>query len=169
MRHLLYLTLSLALGACSGGTGTDPVRHDSTTEQANLAQLRGQWVVINYWAQWCKPCIKEIPELNELDQQYAKITVVGVNYDDASGQDLAQQVAKLGIKFAMLGADPAAELGVSRPVVLPTTLILDPAGQLATTLIGPQTLESLAQATGQGSVTHSALDTNVEKSQATSP
>ncbi|MEH6636515.1 MAG: TlpA disulfide reductase family protein, partial [Halioglobus sp.] len=96
MRHLLYLTLSLALGACSGGTGTDPVRHDSTAEQANLAQLRGQWVVINYWAQWCKPCIKEIPELNELDQQYAKITVVGVNYDDASGQDLAQQVAKLG-------------------------------------------------------------------------
>ena len=169
MKHLLYLILTLALGACGGSTDTDPVSHDSAAKQSSLAQLRGQWVVINYWAQWCTPCIKEIPELNELDRQYANITVVGVNYDDASGQDLAQQVAKLGIKFAMLGPDPAAELGVPRPVVLPTTLILDPAGQLATTLVGPQTLESLAQATGQRRVTLSALDTNGKQSLATRP
>ncbi|RLA48743.1 MAG: TlpA family protein disulfide reductase [Gammaproteobacteria bacterium] len=115
----------------------------------NLEQLHGQWVVINYWAQWCKPCIKEIPELNNLNRQYRQVTVLGVNYDGATGQELEQQLEKLGIAFATLPDDPARQLGAPRPVVLPTTLILDPGGHLSATLIGPQTLESLALATGQ--------------------
>ena len=43
--------------------------------------------------------------------------------------------------------DPSAELGISRPVVLPTTLIISPEGELTATLVGPQTLESLLAAT----------------------
>lgn len=141
MKYLTYLALTLALTACGGGSGTaDPM---------NLDQLRGQWVVINYWAQWCKPCIKEIPELNKLNRQYRQVTVLGVNYDGATGQELDLQLEKLGIAFTTLPGDPARQLGVPRPVVLPTTLILDPQGQLHATLVGPQTLESLAQATGQ--------------------
>jgi len=141
VKYLTYLTLTLALTACGGGSGTaDPM---------NLDQLRGQWVVINYWAQWCKPCIKEIPELNKLNQQYRQVTVLGVNYDGATGQELDLQLEKLGIAFTTLPGDPARQLGVPRPVVLPTTLILDQQGQLHATLVGPQTLESLAQATGQ--------------------
>jgi len=145
VKHLLYMALTLALTACGGGGKTaDPI---------NLDQLRGQWVVINYWAQWCKPCIKEIPELNDLNQQYRRVTVLGVNYDGATGQELEQQLQKLGITFTTLPGDPARQLGVPRPVVLPTTLILDPQGQLSATLVGPQTLESLAQATGQAPAT----------------
>lgn len=141
MKTLLYLALTLTLTACGGGSGTaDPM---------NLDPLRGQWVVINYWAQWCKPCIREIPELNTLNRQYQQVTVLGVNYDGATGQELELQLKKLGITFATLPEDPARQLGVPRPAVLPTTLILDPQGQLHATLIGPQTLESLALATGQ--------------------
>ena len=144
MKYLFSLTLILALAACDGGGGTaGPV---------DLDQLRGQWVVINYWAQWCKPCIREIPELNNLNRQYRQVTVLGVNYDGATGQELELQLEKLGIEFATLPADPARQLGAPRPVVLPTTLILDQQGQLHATLVGPQTLESLAQATGQAPV-----------------
>jgi thiol-disulfide isomerase/thioredoxin len=114
-----------------------------------LERLQGQWVVINYWAQWCAPCIKEIPELNRLDQDYAQVTVVGVNYDGTNGHELELQRQKLGVTFASLESDPAAQLGIPRPVVLPTTLILDPTGRLVATLIGPQTLASLVQATQQ--------------------
>jgi len=143
MKHLLCLALLLSLIACGENTGTNP--------QLRLAELRGQWVVINYWASWCTPCIKEIPELNALDAQYPEVTVLGVNYDGASGAELEQQRQQLGIIFASLAADPAAQLGKPRPVVLPTTLILDPTGQLVATLVGLQTLDSLAQATGQTS------------------
>ena len=61
--------------------------------------MHGQWVVINYWAQWCKPCIEEIPYLNTLDRDYAQVTVLGVNYDGASGADLEQQRKTLGDTF----------------------------------------------------------------------
>ena len=77
------------------------------------------------------------------------MTVLGVNYDGVSGEELERQQQKLGVAFASLEADPAAQLGTPRPVVLPTTLVLNPDGEIVTTLIGPQTLESLVQATGQ--------------------
>tara|TARA_R110002072_G_scaffold1815_8_gene15382 strand:+ start:69053 stop:69502 length:450 start_codon:yes stop_codon:yes gene_type:complete len=142
MRILLMLGLSLLLAAC----GT---REEATTTQPTLESLRGQWVVVNYWAQWCKPCIEEIPELNALNDRYDEVTVLGVNYDGASGAELEQQLQTLNIKFFNLASDPSASLGVPRPVVLPSTLIVNPDGDLLTTLVGPQTLESLAQITGQ--------------------
>lgn len=113
-----------------------------STEQ-HLDSLRGQWVVINYWAQWCKPCIEEIPELNALDQAHADIAVLGVNFDGAEGEALAEQEQALGVGFPTLGDDPSERLGQPRPSVLPTTFILDPQGELVASLVGPQTEASL--------------------------
>ena len=141
MRSVLILAAVLSLLGCT--------KNDPGATAPSLEGLQGQWVLINYWAQWCAPCIKEIPELNRLDQDYAKVTVVGVNYDGTNGHELELQRQKLGVTFASLESDPAAQLGIPRPVVLPTTLILDPTGRLVATLIGPQTLASLAQATQQ--------------------
>ena len=134
-RFLLAMVLVLA-GSCGDTPGTSP-----------LVSARGHWVVINYWAEWCKPCIKEIPELNRLAQEYPGIRVFGVNYDNETGTELAEQIERLGIEFPLLAMDPATELGTPRPVVLPTTLVLAPNGQLAATLVGPQTLESLVAIT----------------------
>jgi thiol-disulfide isomerase/thioredoxin len=118
-----------------------------TGNAALLESLRGQWVVINYWAKWCKPCIEEIPELNELDHLHDDITVLGVNYDGATGEDLATQLRELNVAFPTLDEDPAELLGQPRPSVLPTTLIINPEGELVHSLVGPQTLESLLAAT----------------------
>jgi len=152
MRLLSLLLFSLALSACSNP--------DQPTPATAISALKGQWVVINYWAQWCKPCIEEIPELNALDQTYDKVSVLGVNYDGATGESLSDQIATFGVQFPVLTYEPALELGTSRPVVLPTTLIVNPAGQLVQTLVGPQTLESLAVATGQQPLHQKAAENN---------
>jgi len=141
VKYVMSCALILSLLACAEREGSAPA--------PLLENVRGQWVVINYWAQWCKPCIEEIPYLNTLDRDYAQVTVLGVNYDGASGADLEQQRQQLGVAFANLEADPAEQLGKARPVVLPTTFIVNPEGELVAELIGPQTLESLLQATGQ--------------------
>jgi thiol-disulfide isomerase/thioredoxin len=51
-------------------------------------QWQGQWLIINYWAEWCAPCRKEIPELNELhhDGADAGVVVLGVNFDGCAAR-----------------------------------------------------------------------------------
>ena len=141
----IWLATILPLGlltACSAGD-------KSPSGALNIADYQGRWLVINYWAEWCKPCIKEIPELNALDAKYPQVAVLGVNFDGVTGDELNAQMATLSIDFPVLEQEPSGILGVDLPSVLPATFILDPDGKLVHTLIGPQTLESLALATGQ--------------------
>ena len=100
-----------------------------------------QWNVVNYWAIWCKPCREEIPELNQLNQ-IENVVVLGVNFDGKVGEALISDAGDLGITFDIID-DPAAYLNISRPSVLPTTLVLSPEGTLVATLVGPQTAESI--------------------------
>ena len=102
----------------------------------------GHWRVVNYWAVWCGPCREEIPELNRLDQE-TDLVVFAVNYDGKQGEELASQGAAMNIGFTMLAQDPGPALGVERPSVLPTTLLVNPAGKVTDTLVGPQTEETL--------------------------
>jgi thiol-disulfide isomerase/thioredoxin len=137
----LALAATILLAAC----GAD--RPGST--DFRLSDYKGRWLVVNYWAEWCKPCIKEIPELNALDAKYPQVAVVGVNFDGETGDILRQQVDQLGIAFPVVQEEPSAALGVDLPSVLPATFIFNPDGKLAHSLVGPQTLETLAAATGQ--------------------
>lgn len=112
--------------------------------QGKFSDWRGHWVVINYWAEWCKPCIEEIPELNALHRQTGQpLLVYGVNFDGGDPQRQLDQAKRLSIEFPVLSQDPAPALGWERPVALPTTFIIDPEGRISARLQGPQTLASL--------------------------
>ncbi|WP_101759964.1 TlpA disulfide reductase family protein [Oceanicoccus sp. KOV_DT_Chl] len=136
------INLSLAIIICLLTSSCN--QHNEST--INSSDFEG-WLVINYWASWCKPCIQEIPELNHLATSKANsLTVLGVDYDNSQGQALQEKISQLGIKFTVLHSDPAAELNYPRPSVLPTTIIINPQKQLHKTLIGPQTEQSILQA-----------------------
>ena len=130
--------LLLLLGACS-----HPDIRDTSGQGYRFDELRGKTVVINYWAVWCAPCIKEIPELAALDNNHHDIEVFGVNYDMPEPETMAKQIEDLNITFPVLDQDPHARFGIEKPVVLPTTLIINPSGELEISLIGPQTEASL--------------------------
>ena len=128
MKYVLALVFIFAAGCDS--------------QESSSLPAEGQWRLINYWALWCTPCREEIPELNTIDSA-ADITVLGVNYDEQKGAALSKQRSEMGITFANLPQDPAPILGVPRPNVLPTTLVVSPAGKLVATLKGPQNAQSL--------------------------
>ena len=130
MKHLLALILVFIAGCENQNSPSLPAP--------------GQWRLINYWALWCTPCREEIPELNGVNNA-PDITVFGVNYDGKKGQELSQQRSAMGITFANLPLDPASVLGIPRPNVLPSTLIISPQGELVATLKGPQTALFLEQ------------------------
>ena len=125
----LILVVTLSLSGCNEDK-SQPLPGD------------GQWRVINWWAVWCAPCRDEIPELNQLAKD-PSIVVLGVNFDGKVGPPLQVDSERLGIEFALLENDPATQLGVPRPTVLPTTLIVNPEGVVVATLVGPQTERSL--------------------------
>jgi thiol-disulfide isomerase/thioredoxin len=116
----------------------------------HYADWRGRWVVLNYWAEWCEPCRAEIPELNALNKETEGhgVLVVGVNFDGLEGDGLAALVEKMQIEYPVTGTDPRKHFGYDLPSVLPTTVIIDPEGRVAATLVGPQTRKSLEEALG---------------------
>ena len=134
------ITISLAL-LVSCGQSPEPDEPASSAQQ-----YRGRWIVLNYWAEWCKPCREEIPELNQLSRELAdRVVVLGINYDVATGPELANAVAAMGIEFALADQEFATQLDIEPPAVLPTTFVFNPEGTLVHTLIGPQSYESLSQ------------------------
>jgi len=148
MRRKLCLTVLLcaALAAC----GKQPDYQTTAGTQGEFSELRGRWLLINYWAEWCKPCLEELPELNRFSHAFeAKAAVFAVNFDGVQGEQLQQQVSRLGIEIPVLNADPSAKLGFKRPEVLPSTYVFDPNGKLQQVLHGEQTFATLAAAIGQ--------------------
>lgn len=112
--------------------------------EVSLAEHRGKWVIVNYWATWCAPCRKEMPELSELHDERADVVVLGLAYEDTDDQAFEEFLADLHITFPILRVDvynPPEPFGA--PKVLPTTIILDQQGHAVKAFLGPVTRDSL--------------------------
>lgn len=107
--------------------------------------LDNNWLVINYWATWCKPCRQEVPELNLLQQELTQqsIQVLGVNFDKLEGNALISASKSLDIRFPVLAEDPAARFNLPAGRGLPFTHIVDNNGKLAATLLGEQSRQNI--------------------------
>ncbi len=144
---LALLTLLIGLTACSEAPPPRGTLLLADGRMHSLADYQGRWLVINYWAVWCKPCLKEIPHFNRLHEERGDdVAVFGVDFDKSQGTELSQRIDKMGIRFPTLLQDPAPGLDHTRPHVLPTTVIYNPEGKLATILLGDQSWESLNKA-----------------------
>lgn len=137
----LGLLLTLFLTSCGN---KEPSYTLIDGGEIKFSELQGRVVFINYWAEWCKPCRKEIPELNSLHQQFSdQALVLGVNFDNAQNDQLKNQTKAMGIKFPVLTSDPRLQFGATASGVLPETLVIDRHGMLHEVLLGPQTIEKL--------------------------
>jgi thiol-disulfide isomerase/thioredoxin len=134
----LLLFACLFVTACEKDWGVDQHGREITA-----AQMQGQWLLINYWAEWCGPCRTEIPELNALAETEQGLAVLGVNFDELRGDELAQAAEALGIRFRVLSDDPAERLQLSRSEVLPVTYLVDDKGVVRERLVGEQTAEGI--------------------------
>ena len=116
-------------------------------QRFDLAQHRGRWVVINFWATWCSPCIKEIPDLSAFNTARDDVQVVGLAFEEIELGDLRAFLRKHPASYPIAVIDvynPPADFEVPRG--LPTSYLIAPDGSLAERFIGPVTSAQLALA-----------------------
>ena len=149
---LIATSLLLSLLGCS----VDPAGYATMDGgSVRFEDLRGKVVLVNYWAEWCKPCREEIPELNAFQDSHGdRVQLLAVNFDGVTGELLQQQAKALGIGFPVLAEDPRGKFAVKPSGVLPETLVIGPEGDFQKVLLGPQNEEKLTALLEQFTTTH---------------
>src|SRR3954470_13474500 len=103
---------------------------DSTGKPHRLADYQGRWVVVNFWATWCVPCIQEIPEISAFHREHPEVIVIGVAEDAQNPAKVKQFAQKVGHDYPLVLANDAVEKQLGSPAALPKTRIYDPSGKV---------------------------------------
>ena len=110
----------------------------------DLAAHRGKWVVVNFWATWCGPCLKEMPELSALDAMHEHIEVIGLAYEEIDVDAMQAFLKEHPVVYPIAIIDtfnPPADFDTPRG--LPMTYLIGPDGRVVEKVMGPVTAHGL--------------------------
>ena len=148
---LVFLFALLAPVSASAAMPVQPQLHVTTLDGQtfDLAAQRGHWVIVNFWATWCVPCIKEMPDISQFVATHKEVRAIGLAYQDNPVADITAFLHKRPVVY------PIAQVTLDKPLAdfeeprgLPTTWLIDPQGKVAAHIVGPVTAADLAKAMG---------------------
>lgn len=114
-------------------------------QPVRLADFRGRWVIVNFWASWCSPCLLEMPELQEFyEKNRDRATVVGINFENLGPNEVRVFTDRLAVTFpvALSGGNPVPGFDLEG---LPTTFLISPTGKLVDSHLGSVSAAMLAE------------------------
>ena len=143
MRLLVVFALLFA-----GSVIAEPVEYslpDMSGKMHSLADYKGKWVIVNYWATWCPPCQEEIPDLVSFHDSHrdTDAVVLGINLEDVGQEQLESFVESFMISYPILRSEPLATTPLGPVPGLPTTYIVAPDGSPVARQVGPVTSKQL--------------------------
>jgi peroxiredoxin len=140
MRMIRSLLAAALATACMLAGASTPAANSAAPDftlrgadgrNVRLDELRGQVVLVNFWATWCGPCREEMPRLDTLYQKYRKsgFVLLGVNIDDDPHAALAT-AAKLGVSFPVLLDTDKKVSKLYDLSTMPSTVVIDRDGKM---------------------------------------
>ena len=115
----------------------------------NLADHKGNWVILNFWATWCSPCIEELPALSKFVSAHKNVRAIGLAYEDTEVAEIKAFLTRHPVSFPIAQIDtfdPPKSLETPRG--LPTTYVVAPDGTIAKKFMGPIDEAALRAVTG---------------------
>jgi thiol-disulfide isomerase/thioredoxin len=146
MNRIVTMLLAASLAAAANAAGTLPQLKLQTLDgkSFDLAQELGHWVVLNYWATWCAPCRKEMPDLSAFQAARKDVRVLGLAFEETEADDIKAFLKEHPVSY------PVARLDVDNPPKdfdtprgLPMTYLIAPDGKVAKKFLGPVTSADL--------------------------
>jgi len=112
----------------------------------DLAAQCGQWVVVNFWATWCGPCLQEIPDLTAFIKTRKDVAVIGLDFEEIEKPQLEAFLKehKPGYPIAVVDTyHPPQDFDTPR--ALPASYLIGPDGAVVHKFLGPITIKELQQ------------------------
>ncbi len=119
---------------------------DSQGKLHRLADYRGKWVLVNFWATWCPPCLEEIPDLIALHEDKANdLVVIGIALEYRNPRQVLEFAEQQMISYPVVLGNPALAAQIGPVRGLPMTYLYDPQGRLVAQHLGPLTRAHVEQ------------------------
>ena len=135
--------LLLALAA-SWAQAADFKMTDTSGKSHTLSGYKGKWVLVNYWATWCPPCLEEIPDLIALhENKKNNLVVLGVALDYRNAKQVTDFAEGLLVTYPIVLGSPKVTNQIGPVQGLPTTYLFNPEGKLVAQQVGLITREAV--------------------------
>lgn len=129
------------MGAAETSTPAPAITfNDFDGKPVSLAQYHGKLLLVNFWATWCAPCLKEMPLLIKAQKQYGArgLQIIGPAMDEA--KDVKELAAKLGVNYPVMADFASADAAMStlgnKQGALPFSVLIDANGMIVKTILG---------------------------------
>lgn len=138
-------TLKAETAAALGYLAPDFTLEDLNGQRVSLSDFRGKPVLLNFWASWCPPCRKEMPELQKFHERYGeKIALVGVNWGE-DAKTVKEFLDRFGVSYLNLLDERGTAFVLYKLTGIPESFFIDPDGYIRGLWIGPMTVEEIVK------------------------